>query len=121
MANNSLYIGNLTACSNPQVDDKLVIISNTNANVQNVTIDNFFTNASGVSITANNLTATVVTGNTLNANITNTNIIVVSTNTTPANSSDLSPEILPNSIWSDGTYLYYYNGATIKRVLITTF
>jgi hypothetical protein len=79
----------------------LVIISNTNANVQNVSLTDF------------------------HANSTDTDLVVrtisVSTNNTPANNTDIPTGVVSGGLWSDGTYLYYYNGTEIKRVTLNTF
>ena len=101
MANNAIYVGSLTPCTNPQGSDRLVIVSNTNANVQNVTISNFLSNTSNVVQTVE--------------------VLNITENSTPANNTDIPTGVVSGGLWSDGTYLYYYNGTEIKRVTLNTF
>lgn len=101
MANNAIYVGSLTDCTNPQPADKLVIVSDTNANVQNVSLTDFYSNSS-------NIVQTV-------------EVLNITGNSTPANNTDIPTGVLDGGLWSDGTYIYYYNGTEIKRVTLNTF
>lgn len=106
IANNAIKISALTACTNPQSTDLLVLVSNTAGN------------ATSLSITANNLlgnTAANVTSNVVSATT-----LVITGNSTPANNID-NDSRATGSIWADGTYIYYWNGTVISKATLAVF
>ena len=102
MANTAKAISELTACTNPQLTDYLLISSNTGGNTQSrlVTVDHIFSNSS--------------------ANVVSCAVLKITENTTPSDNTT-PPRAVNNSIWSDGDYIYYYNGTTIKRAALSDF
>ena len=106
MANNSVKISAQNACTAPEANSFLVLVGNTagtNTSYK-VTLNNLYINAA-----AN-----------LSINVGTTKTIVVTGNTTPANNTDNSSRPA-GSIWSDGSYIYYYDGAAIKRTALSSF
>lgn len=106
MANNASKISELNAQTAPASTDYLVLVSNTsgNAATMHVTVNNFLNNA------AANMATNIMTCNN----------VVVTGNSTPANNTDAGTRVA-GSIWADGTYMYFYDGAEIKRITLTTF
>lgn len=102
MANNALKVTEMTACSAPAVSDKLYVASNTagNAVPRSVSVDILFSNTAGnTTLKANNL--------------------VISKNTTPANST---ATVVSRSIWFDSDYLYVaLSNNSIKRIALSSF
>ena len=112
MANNSKTFAEYTPCTQPVAADILVITSNVSGNAvtMQLSVENLLSNSTQD-----------ITTDTLNANVVNTTSISVSTNVTPANSTDLRPGIIANMLWSDGNFVYYYDGTSITRAALTTF
>ena len=112
MANNSKTFAQYTPCTAPVAADILVITSNVSGNAvtMQLSVKNLLSNSSQ-DISSTNVTS----------NIVSTQILVINETRTPANSADLAANTLQNSIWSDGNYIYYYNGTDIKRAALTTF
>ena len=108
MANNAKTFAQYTACTNPKSTDILVITSNVSGNAvtMQLSVNNLLSNSSSIDITANVVVA---------------NVYVIVENTTPANSADLPPSVPLNGLWSDGTYLYFYDGVSVKRAQLNTF
>jgi len=106
LANNAKTITQLNACTAPQSTDFVVIVSNTSGEAETMyaTTNNLFNNASA------NVTVNVVTGATL----------VITGNSTPANNTDNSNRP-NNAIWTDGDFIYMWNGTEIKRAALSTF
>lgn len=102
MANTAKAISELQACTNPQLTDYLLISSNTAGNVQSklVQVDHLMSNTS--------------------ANVVSCAVLKITQNTAPSNNTT-PPVNVNNSIWSDGDYIYYYNGTTIKRAALSDF
>ena len=103
MANTAKPISAFAACTAPALTDIVLGVSNVSGNAVTVqiTVDSLMSNSA--------------------ANVISGRIVSLSENTTPANSSDLSAGIVANSLWSDGDYVYFYNGTTIKRAALTSF
>ena len=103
MANTAKPITAFAACSAPSLTDVILGVSNVSGNAVTVqiTIDDLMSNSA--------------------ANVISGRIITLSETTTPANSTDLSAGIVQNSLWSDGDYVYYYDGTAIKRAALTSF
>ena len=106
MANNATKISGLNAQTAPVADDVFVIVSNTAGNAVTMKVS--------ANTLLNNTAANIAT------NVMSANTIAVSGNSTPANNSDAGTRPA-HSIWADGTYMYYYDGATIKRMTLDTF
>lgn len=106
MANNAVKISDLAACTNPQSTDLLVLSSNVSGNTISLSVstNNLFNNTS-----AN-----------LSINVATTATLVVTGNGTPANNTD-NDSRANGAIWSDGNYIYYWNGTEIKRAALSTF
>jgi len=102
MPNNAISISDLNACTAPASTDLLVLASNVagNAETLNVVVDDLFNNSS--------------------VNSASFASIAITSNTTPANNTDNAGRPA-HSIWSDGTYVYSYDGTEIKRLTLTTF
>lgn len=99
----SKKISELVACTNPKSTDLLVLVANSGSNTEYVTVNNFLTNSS-----AN-----------ISSNVVSANVVIISGNTTPANST---ANTVKGSIWSDGTYLYVATANNvIKRVTLNSF
>jgi hypothetical protein len=97
MANNVQSVANLNPCTAPTSADSLLMSSNVSGNAvsMRVSVPDILSNSS------------IAVGSTMN--------------TTPSNSTTVPTGVKTGSIWSDGTYIYYYNGTEIKRVELSTF
>jgi hypothetical protein len=106
LANNSIKISALNAQTAPASTDYFVVVSNTSGNAETmyVTANNLL----------NNTAANIAT------NILTCNNIVVTGNSAPANNTDSGTRVA-GSIWGDGNYLYFFDGAQIKRITLNTF
>lgn len=99
----SKKISELVACTNPQAIDSFPATANAGSNTEKISVGNLLNNASA------NVTTNVVTCQTM----------IVSGNTTPANSTANATQ---GQIWSDGTYLYIATSTNvIKRVSLDSF
>jgi len=106
MANNATKIANLVACSTPAATDLLALVSNVagNAWTQSVTANVLFHN------TAANVSMNVATFAT----------ITITGNSTPSTNTDNASRA-NGSIWSDGAYIYHWNGTRVTRATLATF
>lgn len=104
MATNAKRISNTTACTAVKASD-LIIIASANASSET----GYYTRKANVAVLYTNVASMSV------------NAIVVSKNTTPANSSSNSG-VSTGQIWADDNYIYTVtsNGA-VKRVALSTF
>jgi hypothetical protein len=94
MANNSVKVSALVACTNPQSSDKLLLSSNTSGNVKSMSLD-------------------------VNVLFGNTSANVVLQTTTPANSTIT---VTQGTVFYDADYLYVATANnTLKRVSLSTF
>ena len=103
MANTAGSITDLNACTSPDGTDQFLLSSNVSGN------------AVSMKISANTLLS-----NTANVSVLCT-VLTISTNAAPASNTSPPAGTPNNSIWSDGSYLYYWNGTKITRAVLNDF
>jgi hypothetical protein len=107
MATNDKRISNTSACNVVAPSDLFWMSANVAGNATSYSVNTtiLFSNSQA------NLTTNIATAN----------IMVITGNATPANNADLPTGAANGALWSDGSYIYYYNGTEIKRVALSTF
>lgn len=104
MANTAKVMTDYSACTAPALTDIVLGTSNLSGNAVTVkiSIDNLYSNSA--------------------ANLISCKIVSISESSTPANSADVPAGAnTPNSLWSDGDYIYYYDGTSITRAALSSF